>query len=485
MNTEADNIINELEELLREREAHAAKDDFYAYCQYREGDFYKDDRPHLKRLCDTLNAFYFNDLLKPDGTPFEKLMIRWPPQHGKSRTLFNFSAWCLGKNQNERLITGSYGDSQASDFSRFTRDSIMEPKNTPDQRVFSDVFPKVSIKQGNASFHKWALEGQHFNYLGVGVGGAVTGKGATIRIVDDLIKDIEAALSPTQLEKAWNWFSGTFTSRNSAEEGNVKEIFCGTLWGEQDPQAILEKLESKDWFIFKEEVYNRDTNEMLCDDFLNKSAYEGIKTRMMLSPATEMIFWANYHSEIVETANLLYGEFQTYNEMPTSTIKKGNYTDTADMGDDPLCSICYEVSTDDKIYVTDVIYTSEPMEATEEYVPMMLERNDTRICYVESNNGGRGFARVIERKAKGTSVTWFHQSANKESRIKTNSPTVMQKIVFPADWKIRWPEFARAITLFKKVFKSNKHDDAPDCLTGIVEKEMYGQSEVLLDVKYY
>jgi len=64
---------------------------------------------------------------------------------------------------------------------------------------------------------------------------------------------------------------------------------------------------------------------------------------------------------------------------------------------------------------------------------------------------------------------WFHQSGNKESRIISNAATVKQKIVFPDDWHLRWPEFYLDVVKFKRAFKSNTHDDAPDTLTGIVE----------------
>ena len=44
----------------------------------------------------------------------------------------------------------------------------------------------------------------------------------------------------------------------------------------------------------------------------------------------------------------------------------------------------------------------------------------------------------------------------------------------PADWTTRWPEFAADIRSFKRLFRANAHDDGPDALTGIVEKEILG-----------
>ena len=96
---------------LRDVKIELSRRHFWDFCKTLEPDFYIDSRHHLKTLCDTLEYFYYNKLLKDTGEAYSKLMIRMPPQHGKSRTLVNFTKWALGKNNEERIITGSYGDS--------------------------------------------------------------------------------------------------------------------------------------------------------------------------------------------------------------------------------------------------------------------------------------------------------------------------------------------------------------------------------------
>jgi predicted phage terminase large subunit-like protein len=110
------------------------------------------------------------------------------------------------------------------------------------------------------------------------------------------------------------------------------------------------------------------------------------------------------------------------------------------------------------------------MEVTEPLVAGGLLKNGVSYADIESNNGGRGFARKIdEMTGIKCAVSWFYQNTNKESRIISNAASVMQTIVFPDDWHIRWPEFYDHVTMFKRSFKANKHDDAPDVLTGIFE----------------
>ncbi|MFQ7503109.1 MAG: hypothetical protein ACLRMJ_08370 [Alistipes finegoldii] len=82
---------------------------------------------------------------------------------------------------------------------------------------------------------------------------------------------------------------------------------------------------------------------------------------------------------------LLYGlNFAEYDCLPHEIVRRANYTDTADTGDDYLCSLSYAVDADGVIYITDAVYSREPMEATEPLVGEMLVRSDTRQAAIEA-----------------------------------------------------------------------------------------------------
>jgi hypothetical protein len=252
-----------------------ARQNFWDYCKLVEPEFYQECRAHLRTLCLTLNNFYYGLPLNSEGTVYQNLMINMPPQHGKTRTLVNFTNWALGKNNEERIIVGSYNDDTASDFSKFARDGITKKKLTEEDIVFSDVFPETRIKRGTASYNKWALQGQHFNYLGAGIGGSVTGKGATIQIVDDLVKSAEDALNENYLNRAWTWFSSTFLSRVSADAGRLLKIACMTRWHKDDPCGRLLAAQREKWFLVRMQAF--DGEEMLCPDFLDRHTYEALQ----------------------------------------------------------------------------------------------------------------------------------------------------------------------------------------------------------------
>ena len=168
----------------------------------------------------------------------------------------------------------------------------------------------------------------------------------------------------------------------------------------------------------------------------------------------------------------LYSGFNTYSEMPGATTGTVSYTDTADEGSDYLCSIVAK-KHDLFWYVIDIIYTQDAQEKTEVSVADMLMTNETTFDMIESNNGGRAFARnvirIITDKSKRSYVKWFHQSKNKVARILTQASTVQKYVLFPEGWADKWPDFYNAIIDYQKEGK-NKHDDAPDTLTGLVEK---------------
>lgn len=456
-----------------------ARRKFWYYCHIREPEFYTDNRWHLKSLCETLENLYYQNPM-PDGKIYRNLIINMPPQHGKTRTLVNFTDWVLGKNNQERIIAVAYGDEQALDYSKFARDAITQQRIDEKGYVFSDIFPETKLKYGSQSKTKWALDGQHFNYLGVGINGSVTGKGATILIFDDLVKNMETALNEEALQKIWMQYSGTFLSRVSAKGGAPLQVMCMTRWAKQDPCGKLLEEEPKEWYVLKfEAVVN---NKMLCDDLLSHEAY---LKRKRLTP--NEIFLANYHQEPIDIQGRLYANFKTYKDLPRD--KEGNfvfdriasYTDTADQGSDYLASGIF-LEYRKAAYILDIYYTKDPMEITEPETARRLSHFRVNLAEIESNSGGRGFARNVKRELvekfnnNNTVIKWFHQSKNKNSRIYSNSAAVQENIYFPVDWDNRWPEFHHALTIYLKEGK-NKHDDAPDLITGIIEMMNKGKLE--------
>lgn len=439
-----------------------ARRSFWEYCKFTAPDFYKEDRHFLKDLAERLQWFI-------EEAEEQIMVVNLPPRHGKSRTATNFVKWLFGKyGASIKVMTGSYNETLSGTFAKQVRDAIAE-KPTLGVTVYNDIFPSTRIKYGEAAISKWALEGsQQANYLATSPTGTATGFGCNIMIIDDLIKNSMEAYNANVLKGHASWFTDTMLSRT---ENGFKVIIIMTRWASEDLAGFILANYTSVVHINYRAV--QEDGSMLCPEILSRKDYD-LKTRKM----DKAIVAANYQQEPIDIKGRLYSTIKTYSQLPqddkgASLLRyRLNYTDTADTGSDYLCSICYGMY-EGSYYILDLLYTKAAMEETEPATARMLTDNGIDCAIIESNNGGRGFSRNVERICKGlgnrhTNVCWFHQSKNKTARILSNCTSVMNNVYFPANWQDRWPEFAEAIIKYQREGK-NEHDDAPDALTGVYE----------------
>lgn len=436
-----------------------ARREFWEYCKLLHKDFYKEDREFLKELCYKLQDFYYND--------DEFMIVNEPPRHGKSFTATNFVEWVLGQNPLERIMSASYSHDLSKNFSKKVRSTISTEK-IGENIVYSDIFSETKLKFGSSEAMKWQTDkSNQINYLATSPSGSATGFGCTLMVIDDLVKNAYEANNESILENQYEWFTNTMLSRR---EGKKKVLIIMTRWSSKDLAGkILEYVKENNitytHINFKAE---QEDGTMLCDSIFDKKASDRAKQLM-----GEDIYEANYNQTPIDMKGCLYSNLQTYVDLPT-VLEVCNYTDTADEGSDYLCSINYAICDDDRAYILDVVYTQDAMEITEPLVAGMLTKDNVNYAVIESNNGGKGFARNVERicrenNNRHTMFKRFTQTKNKISRILTGSTGVMQNIVFPQEWKSMYPKFYKDVTQFQRLGK-NKFDDCADTLTGIYEQ---------------
>ncbi len=422
-----------------------------------------------------------------------RLVITMPPQHGKSvgaTTLL--PAYLLGLDPDCRVAIASYSGTLASKFNRRVQRIL-------DSREYAALFPDTTIKQGTkpAGYIRTSDEVEVINHLGslisVGREGALTGNRVDCFILDDLYKDAMEANSPLIRANCWEWYTSVVRTRM---HNHSRELIVFTRWHEED---LIGELQRREPFV---ELHRWSQLDEVPDGAWLHLNFEALKA----SPATELDprnegealweeqqsaallrekrkldplrFEAMYQGHPSAREGLLYGmQFAEYEYLPREIVRRASYTDTADMGDDYLCSMSYEVDADGLIYVTDVVYTRDAMEVTERLVAEQLLRSGVRQALVESNNGGRGFARAVQQQVPSVRVEWFHQSANKEARILSNAATVLHLIRFPKGWNRLWPELYAHLTTYRRLFKANRWHDAADVVTGIVEHEVVDRAK--------
>jgi predicted phage terminase large subunit-like protein len=443
-----------------------------------------------------------------------RVMITMPPQHGKSHgASVLLPSYLLGLDPDRKIAIASYSSSLASRFNRRVQRLI-------DSREYAQMFPETTIKSasgrpsrsggGRAGDSGYSDAGyyirtaDHVEIIGaegelfsVGREGPLTGNRVDTFILDDLYKDSMEANSPVVRDNCWDWYTSVVRTRM---HNDSSEIIVNTRWHEEDLIGMIASREEVrtltswseldswppdvwlhlNWEALKSseatEIDPREGGEAL---WPVRQSRRLLLEKRRLDP---IVFNCMYQGAPSSSEGLLYGEgFKTYKNLTRDIVSRENYTDTADMGDDYLCSVSYVMGRDGLFYVTDVIHTPDPMEVTEKLVADMLIAGDTRVARIESNNGGRGFSRAVKAilderslmsggRVGAVRIDAFHQSDNKEARILTNSATVMHRIRMPVDWAQRWPRFYTHLTTYRRKFNTNRWHDAADTLTGIVER---------------
>lgn len=389
----------------------------------------------------------------------------------------------LGINPDLKICIGSYSFALARKFG-------MGVQRIIESREYQRIFPATKLKgmgektNSTRTSEEFEIVGREGGVKLVGREGSLTGNRVDVMILDDIYKDAMEANSPIIRENAWEWYCSVVRTRM---HNKSQEIIVFTRWHTDDLIGRLLKTEARKWSVINfeaiktgtpTEIDPRQRGEALWSE---RHSLELLLERKELDPE---IFEALYQGNPTSSKGLLYGEFDTYASIDEPVSHRSAYVDSADTGSDYLCAICYSVgAVSQRIYVTDVLYSNQAMEVTEKLTADMLKRTESQTAHVESNNGGRGFARSVASMVR-CNIKTFHQSQNKEARIVSNVSQVMRTVIMPEGWKEKFPDFAQAIIGCKRNIKANAHDDAADALTGVVEKEYDQRSKKITAIRF-
>lgn len=399
---------------------------------------------------------------------------------GKTRTVNNAVNWLLGRNPKYKIMEGCYNTSLSRRSSKIVRDKILENKQV-DKIVFSDVFEDVTIKEGSGSVDNWGVTGsQEDNYLATAPNAGATGIGCDFLILDDTIKSKYEAYNKEIKRKIFeDWFRDTLYQRL---EGKRKIIVVMTRWSTDDIAGCLVRMfeeQGRKYKVINKKAYDDKEDKMLNETILNKQQYD-----LLIQTVGEDIVRANYDQEPVDIKGKLYKRLLTYNtaDIRSTDNREGRIVlkeiramaDTADKGEDYLAMVIYGVTIDKKAYILDIYYTQDDMETTEIEAARKLIKYNPLVFKIESNNGGRGWARAVQRNYRsfnGTKTMFktYTQTRNKEARILSESSWVQDNIYFPMDWNVKYREAYNSMNEYQRQGK-NEHDDIEDVITAIAEE---------------
>lgn len=169
-----------------------------------------------------------------DRTDYSFAMVNCPPQIGKtswSGELLPF--WLLGLNPDLRIILVTYSD----DYSRTKGQAVRGMVETYGQRLFG-----IQVDPERKSGNDWSIAGHRGGMLSVGMGAQITGRSGDVIIIDDIIKNMEEAGSPTTKRKHVLDYQATIRSR--LQPGGTL-IITATRWAEDDLSGSLQELQNR------------------------------------------------------------------------------------------------------------------------------------------------------------------------------------------------------------------------------------------------
>lgn len=250
-----------LERAKKIKEAEASKVDFLTFVKAVWPDFI--EGRHHKIMGEKFGRL-------ADGS-LKRLIVNMPPRHTKSEfASYLLPAWLMGRTPRIKIMQTTHTAELAFRFGRKTR-------NLMNSSEYADIFEKVRLSQDSQAAGRWETANGG-EYFAAGVGGAVTGRGADLLIIDDPHSE-QDALSPTAMEHAYEWY--TSGPRQRLQPGGAIVIVM-TRWAENDLTGKLLKQQARDvladkWEVVEFPAIMPDSDEPLWPEFWAKKDLLGVK----------------------------------------------------------------------------------------------------------------------------------------------------------------------------------------------------------------
>ena len=194
-----------------------ARNDFLSFVKYMWPEFVEGS--HHRHIAEKFNKLATGEI--------NRLIVNMPPRHTKSEfASFLLPSWMVGRNPKLKIIQTTHNSELAVRFGR-------KSKHLIDSEDYQKIF-KTTLQEDSKAAGRWETS-QGGEYFAAGVGGAITGRGADLLIIDDPHSE-QDALSPDALERAYDWY--TSGPRQRLQPGG-KIVLVMTRWSTKDLTAKL------------------------------------------------------------------------------------------------------------------------------------------------------------------------------------------------------------------------------------------------------
>ena len=224
-------------------------------------------------ICGRHHEIFAQKLEDVANGKINRLIVNMPPRHTKSEFCSTyFPAWIMGKQPNRKIMQTTHTGELAVRFGRKVR-------NMMDSIEYKRIFDNVELQADSKSAGRWETN-KGGEYFAAGVGGAITGRGADLLIIDDPHSE-QDALSPSALESCWEWY--TSGPRQRLQPGGAI-IVVMTRWSTIDLTAKLldaQKEEAADqWEVVEFPAIFPETEDALWPEFWEISELEKVRASL-------------------------------------------------------------------------------------------------------------------------------------------------------------------------------------------------------------
>jgi predicted phage terminase large subunit-like protein len=254
--------------LLKERLDLLAKQED---CQDKFMDFINHIWPEF--ICGRHHKIFAQKLEDIANGKINRLIVNMPPRHTKSEFASTyFPAWIMGKFPNKKIMQTTHTGELAARFGRKVR-------NMMDTKDYQNIFPDVTLSADSKSAGRWETN-KGGEYFAAGVGGAITGRGADLLIIDDPHSE-QDALSPSAMEACWEWYTSGPRQRLQPKGAIVLVM---TRWSSVDLTAKLLDAQKEpladQWDVVEFPAIFPDTDNPLWPEFWSKEELLSVKASL-------------------------------------------------------------------------------------------------------------------------------------------------------------------------------------------------------------
>lgn len=399
---------------------------------------------HIRLIARKLEAVERGDI--------RRLMIFMPPRHGKSMLVSEFfPAWYLGRNPEHYVIASSYAQELAEDFGRKVRNQLLDP-------VYQSIFPGVGARTDSTSAKRFHTT-QNGVYYAVGVGGAITGRGANLLLIDDPIKNREDAESETIRRKMKDWYTSTAYTRLMPD---ARVVIINTRWHEDDLSGWLQaEHKHENWDVVCLPAIRGD--KALWPEFYSLERLQQIKQSVGLRDWSALY----QQSPAPEEGDYFKRDwFRWYEKKPEHLRIYGasDYAVTADGGDYTVHLVA-GLDPDDNLYILEMYRAqADSMEWVEAFIDLVKKWKP--VEWAEENGQIiKGVGPFIDKRQRETQAyvyrKQFASAHDKPTRAQAIRGRMAQgKVYFPKD--APWMD---QVTHELLHFPTGKNDDVVDAFS--------------------